>query len=101
MRITYHHNSWNDVNSRCPSIRFGTLHVYSSCYEDNPDSGIAVRMGANALVEETYFKNTDPAIGTDIRSGSDGYATSRNNIFVDSDVSISQASNWTPSYSYT
>ncbi|KAJ2902957.1 hypothetical protein MKZ38_010609 [Zalerion maritima] len=101
LRVTYHHNHFTNVNSRLPSIRFGTLHTYSSCFEDNPTSGINVRMGANALVESSYFSSTDKAIITDLDSDEDGYAREENNVFVDSPIEITQDTNYSPPYSYT
>ncbi|KUI53605.1 putative pectate lyase A [Cytospora mali] len=101
LHVTYHHNYWYNVNSRLPSIRFGTGHIYSSCYEDNPTSGIHSRMGAQVLAEENYFLNTKLAIVTDIDSDEDGYAVDRNNIFVNSTEEISQVGSLTPPYSYT
>lgn len=101
LRVTYHHNSWINVNSRLPSIRFGTGHVYSSCYEDNPTSGIHSRMGAQVLAEENYFLNTPLAIVTDIDSDEDGYAVDRDNIFVNSTEEITLVGSLTPPYSYT
>ncbi|KAF3762596.1 family 1 polysaccharide lyase [Cryphonectria parasitica EP155] len=101
LRVTYHHNYWSDVNSRLPSIRFGTGHFYSSCFENNPTSGINSRMGAEVLVEENYFLNTQLAIVTDLDSDEDGYAVDRNNIFVNSTEEITQVGSLTPPYSYT
>lgn len=60
--MTYHHNYWTNVNSRLPSIRFGTGHFYSSCFEENPTSGINSRMGAQVLVEDCYFLDTNDAM---------------------------------------
>lgn len=62
LHVTYHHNYWTNVNSRLPSIRFGTGHIYSSCFEENPTSGINSRMGANVLVEDCYFLDTKDAM---------------------------------------
>lgn len=62
LHVTYHHNYWTNVNSRLPSIRFGTGHFYSSCYEENPTSGINSRMGAQVLVEDCYFLDTKDAM---------------------------------------
>lgn len=89
------------MNSRLPSIRFGTGHIYSSCYEDNPTSGVHPRMGGTALVEQNYFLNTNLAIVTNLDSDVDGYAIDRNNIFVNSTESITQVGSLTPPYSYT
>ncbi|KAI9166373.1 putative pectate lyase A [Paramyrothecium foliicola] len=100
-RITYHHNLWSNINSRAPSLRFGTAHIYSSCYEDVPTSGINSRMGANVLVEHNSFTNTNLAIVTDLDSDLEGYANERNNLFINSNTRITQKGSWTAPYSYT
>lgn len=101
LRITYHHNYWSNINSRTPSLRFGTAHIYSSCYEDIPTSGINSRMGANVLVEHNAFINTNLAIVTDLDSKEDGYANERNNIYTNSNTRITRQGSWTAPYSYT
>ncbi|KFA60376.1 hypothetical protein S40285_08850 [Stachybotrys chlorohalonatus IBT 40285] len=101
LRVTYHHNLWSNINSRTPSIRFGTAHIYSSCYENIPTSGINSRMGANVLVEQNSFVNTNLAIVTDLDSDLEGYANQRNNIFTNSPTRITRAGTWTAPYSYT
>lgn len=79
--MTYHHNLFTNVNSRLPSVRFGTVHLYSSCYEGNPTSGVNSRMGAQVLVEHSAFANTKLAIVTDLDSDLNGFAVSRDNVF--------------------
>ena len=101
LHVTYHHNLFQNVNSRLPSIRFGTGHIYSNCYVDNPTSGVHSRMGAQVLVEQNSFTNTKRAIITNLDSDKDGFATNKNNIFVNSDVSITQTGSVTIPYSYT
>ncbi|KAK5634863.1 hypothetical protein RRF57_010576 [Xylaria bambusicola] len=100
LHVTYHHNYFTNVNSRLPSFRFGTGHVYSSCFENNPTSGINSRMCAQMLIEQNYFSSTKCAIVTDLDSDEDGYAVQRNNIFVDSTTEITQAGSLTPPYTY-
>lgn len=102
LRITYHHNSWDNINSRAPSLRFGTGHIYSSCYRNLPSSGINSRMGAQVLVEKTYFEDVPLAIATDLYSDEPGYATDLNNVFAgNSTTEITQEADWTPDYEYT
>ncbi|KAI1819102.1 polysaccharide lyase family 1 protein [Xylaria intraflava] len=101
LRVTYHHNHFNNINSRLPSLRFGTGHIYSSCFENTPTSGINSRMGAQVLVEQNYFSSTKLAIVTDLDSDEEGYAVDQNNIFVDSSTRITQTGSLTPPYSYT
>ncbi|KAL1609984.1 hypothetical protein SLS60_001649 [Paraconiothyrium brasiliense] len=101
LHVTYHHNLFQQVSSRLPSIRFGTGHIYSSCYINNPTSGVHSRMGAQVLVEESSFTDTARAIITNLDSDEDGYAIQKNNIFTNSDISITQTGSLTIPYSYT
>lgn len=100
LHITYHHNHFTNVNSRLPSIRFGTGHIYSSCYENNPTSGINSRMGAQVLAENNYFLNVPQALVTNVDSDEDGYLVNKNNVLVNSTISITQVGSLTPPYSY-
>ncbi|KAL2680545.1 hypothetical protein Neosp_008147 [[Neocosmospora] mangrovei] len=101
LHVTYHHNYWSNINSRAPSIRFGTAHIYSSCYEDVPTSGVNSRMGAQVLVEQNSFNNVQRAIVTNLDSKEEGFASQKNNIFTNSDTQITQEKEFTPPYSYT
>lgn len=101
LRVTYHHNWWNNVNSRAPSLRFGTGHIYSSCYENIPGSGLNIREGARALVEANSFTNVKSAIMTNLDADIQGFVTQRNNVFVNSPYTITQTGHVNPSYSYT
>lgn len=101
LRVTYHHNHFSNVNSRLPSLRFGTGHIYNSCFENNPTSGINSRMEAQVLVENSHFVNTNLAITTNLDSDLEGYATSSGNIFDNSSTDITRTSSLRPPYSYT
>ncbi|KAJ9626899.1 hypothetical protein H2203_003355 [Taxawa tesnikishii (nom. ined.)] len=79
LRVTYANNYWSNINSRAPSLRFGTGHIYNSYY-DTLDTGINTRMGAQLLVESNVFAAvTDPLESAD--SDTAGYAVSRDNDF--------------------
>ncbi|KAH7099413.1 polysaccharide lyase family 1 protein [Auriculariales sp. MPI-PUGE-AT-0066] len=74
IRVTYAYNYWSNLNSRTPSFRFGTGHLFNNYYENNQD-GINTRVGAQLLVENNVWsgcKNT-------IYSTSSGYAVARGN----------------------
>ena len=76
LRITYDHNYWYNINSRTPSLRFGTGHVINS-YFFNVNDGINTRDGAQVLVESNAFVgSSDPLYSTDA-----GYAVSHDNDF--------------------
>ncbi|KKA28626.1 hypothetical protein TD95_005129 [Thielaviopsis punctulata] len=101
LRITYHHNYWNNIGSRAPSIRFGTAHIFNNCYNDVHTSGVHSRMGAKVLVEGNSFTNVKRAIVTDLDSKEAGFAVQKNNIFTNSDIDITQGSDFNPPYTYS
>jgi pectate lyase len=72
LHVTYANNHWKDVNSRAPSIRFGTGHVYNSFFE-NVGSGINARMGAEVLVQSCVFEHSRNEVGSE-SSPEAGYA---------------------------
>jgi pectate lyase len=101
LHVTYHHNHWNNVNSRLPSLRFGTGHIFSSCFENTPTSGVNVRMGAHVLVEESHFRNVTLPIVTNLSSKVEGTATSKNNIFEGGEARITKPAAISIPYKYT
>jgi pectate lyase len=66
LRVTYHHNWFDDVFERSPRVRFGeTVHVFNNYYsniQNNADSyAIASVMDAGVLVEANVFENVQQA----------------------------------------
>lgn len=57
LHVTYANNYWSNINSRGPSIRFGTGHIFNSYYE-NVSDGINTRLGAQLLVESNAFSGS-------------------------------------------
>jgi pectate lyase len=78
LHVTYANNYWYNLNSRAPSIRFGTGHIYNNYYETVSD-GINTRIGAQVLVEGNVFVDSKKAL----YSTDEGYAVERNNDFGD------------------
>jgi len=76
MTVTYHHNHFARVNSRTPSFRFGTGHIYNN-YFDGGQDGIDTRNGAQLLVENNVFVDTRKPIFSE----NNGYVVSRGNDF--------------------
>ncbi|KAK6392265.1 hypothetical protein LTR65_003721 [Meristemomyces frigidus] len=69
LRVTYANNYWYNINSRMPSLRFGTGHVFNSYY-DTADTGVNTRDGAQVLVESTDFTGvTSPIESADSDTG--------------------------------
>ncbi|KAK7692156.1 hypothetical protein QCA50_003775 [Cerrena zonata] len=100
LRVTYHHNLFQDVNSRTPSIRFGTAHLFSNFFNDVFDSAVDSRDGAQTLVENNVFQNVKDPIETTLRGG---FSNQRNNIFTNStlDTGLAVGTLTTVPYTYT
>jgi pectate lyase len=101
LRVTYHHNYFHDVNSRLPSLRFGTGHAFNN-YFVNASSGIHSRMGAQFLVQNNVFSNVTTPLTTTGDSDQDGYANASGNDYGGGTVEITQNGGFTtPPYSYS
>ncbi|WNM33324.1 pectate lyase [Streptomyces sp. Li-HN-5-11] len=101
LRVTYHHNWFDNVNSRIPSLRFGTGHFYDN-YVVGAETAVHSRMGAQMLVENNVFRDTQVAVTTSRDSKTDGYANLRGNDLGGAATEISQAGTFTkPPYGYT
>ena len=64
LTVTYHHNGFERTNSRLPSVRFGSAHVFNNLYED-AETAISSRMGACVRVEANAFSDVRTPILTD------------------------------------
>ncbi|MFI6822725.1 polysaccharide lyase family 1 protein [Micromonospora sp. NPDC050187] len=62
--ITYHHNLYENIDSRTPLLRGGIAHVYNNHYVNLHESGINSRAGARAKVDNNYFKDSKDVLGT-------------------------------------
>ncbi len=63
-KITYHHNLIENCNSRLPSYRGGTGHVYNNYYKGSLSTCINSRVGAKLLIQNNYFENCKNPIGS-------------------------------------
>jgi hypothetical protein len=62
--ITFHHNLYENIDSRTPLLRGGTDHIYDNYYVGLTKSGINSRAGAHAKVDNNYFKDSKDVLGT-------------------------------------
>lgn len=76
LTVTYNNNYWLNINSRGPSFRFGTGHLYNNYYE-NVSDGINTRQGAQLLVQNNVFNGPKKAL----YSTDDGFAVASGNDF--------------------
>ncbi|MFJ8362062.1 polysaccharide lyase family 1 protein [Streptomyces sp. NPDC093984] len=101
LHVTYHHNYFSNVNSRIPSLRFGTGHFYNN-YVVGAETAVHSRMGAQMLVENNVFRNTQVAVTTDRDSDVDGYANLAGNDLGGAATEISRVGTFTkPPYGYS
>ncbi|GIH98451.1 pectate lyase family protein [Planobispora takensis] len=78
--ITYHHNLYENIDSRTPLLRGGIAHIYNNHYVSLNESGINSRAGARAKVDNNYFKNSKDVLGT-FYTDAAGYWQVSGNIF--------------------
>ncbi|GGM51539.1 pectate lyase [Micromonospora sonchi] len=62
--ITFHHNLYENLDSRVPLLRGGTAHIYNNHYVNIRESGINSRAGGRAKVDNNYFRNSKDVLGT-------------------------------------
>ncbi|MEV4620024.1 polysaccharide lyase family 1 protein [Asanoa sp. NPDC049573] len=62
--VTFHHNLYENIDSRTPLLRGGIAHMYNNYYVSLNESGINSRAGARARVDNNYFKNSKDVLGT-------------------------------------
>ncbi|KAL2817115.1 pectate lyase A [Aspergillus granulosus] len=96
LHITYANNYWSNLNSRGPSIRFGTGHLYNNYYE-NVSDGINTRQGAQVLVESNVWVSSKKAL----YSTDEGYAVERDNDFGDASADAPEGTLTSVEYEYT
>ena len=78
-KITFHHNRWENINSRTPLFRFGEGHLFNNYYYNVHGSGINSRMNAKLRIENNHFERShNPVVS--FYSKDVGFWDLRNNI---------------------
>ncbi|MFE0805573.1 pectate lyase [Streptomyces sp. NPDC058812] len=78
--VTFHHNKYENIDSRTPLLRGGTAHIYNNHYVGLNESGINSRAGAKAKVDNNYFEDSKDVLGT-FYTDAAGYWQVSGNIF--------------------
>lgn len=81
LHVTYSHNWFENVNSRLPSLRFGTGHAYDNYFHAVADSAVHSRMNAQFLAQNNVFESTKVCLETTGDSDVDGYLNESGNSF--------------------
>ncbi|KDN43752.1 hypothetical protein RSAG8_05942, partial [Rhizoctonia solani AG-8 WAC10335] len=71
--VTYALNKFSNLNSRMPSFRFGTGHLFNN-YFVNSNDGIHTRIGARLLVENNVWEHVENPL-----YANNGFAVARGN----------------------
>ncbi|WP_442934122.1 pectate lyase family protein [Micromonospora sp. CPCC 205561] len=85
LRVTYHHNWFDESTQRHPRVRFGNpVHVFNNYYDSNGGYGVASTENAGVLVEGNYFENVEDPYHLGEGDSGPGTLVARNNHFVNS-----------------
>ncbi|GIE72310.1 pectate lyase family protein [Actinoplanes palleronii] len=102
LRITYSHNWFDNVASRLPRLRFGTVHLYNNLFTNAKTSGIHCLMDAQCLVQNNVFVDVKLPVWTTEDSDKDGFAVISGNDFGGEAPVITQTGTFTKApYSVT
>jgi pectate lyase len=74
LHVTYANNYFANLNSRQPSVRFGTVHIVNTLWENAGETGVNTRMGAQVLVQSSAFVECAAKAVETADSDEDGYA---------------------------
>ncbi|MEV4115510.1 right-handed parallel beta-helix repeat-containing protein [Nonomuraea sp. NPDC049695] len=87
LKVTIHHNFFDNSRQRHPRIRFGEpVHIYNNYFLNNELYGVASTQNAGAVVEGNYFENVAHPLysASGYADSGPGRAVQRNNVFVNS-----------------
>jgi pectate lyase len=85
LKVSYHHNWFDDTTQRNPRVRFGDqVHVYNNYYSDTGDYGVASTENAGVIVEGNAFVNVDDPFHLGEADSGPGRLVARNNCFTNS-----------------
>ena len=81
--VTFHHNYYNQCQSRLPFARQANMHMYNNYYYKSTGNNMQIYAGAYAFIENCYFDNINTTFLVDQRDSSYGVPAikSYNNIY--------------------
>ena len=94
-RITWHHNWYENLNSRTHLVREALGHFYNNYYSQILSTGINCRNGASLLIEGNYFTDARNPLGTFFYLDNPGTYEVHDNFF-DSNIVWEEASDQIP-----
>lgn len=84
LKVTYHHNFFDQTIQRHPRVRYGKAHVFNNYYKGKTGTlyGVSSNVEADVLVEGNYFENVPIPTETSRDGSSQGDLVERFNVFV-------------------
>ncbi|GGK89805.1 pectate trisaccharide-lyase [Planomonospora parontospora subsp. parontospora] len=89
LKVTIHHNFFDNSRQRHPRVRFGEpVHVFNNYFLGNELYGVASTENAGVLVEGNYFQDVPHPLvsASGYADSGPGRAVQRNNVYVNSGV---------------
>jgi pectate lyase len=71
IRVTLHHNWWNQTESYAPRLRFGKAHVFNNLIDRWGEAASASTMGGEILSESNIFIALDDKMAIGTKAGND------------------------------
>jgi len=62
--VTFHHNYYQNIDSRTPLLRHATAHAYNNYYDGINKSGMNPRIGGRIKAQNNYFEDAKNPLGT-------------------------------------
>lgn len=62
--VTFHHNIYENIDSRTPLLRGATAHAFNNYYRGITKSGMNPRIGGRIKAEHNYFEDSKDPLGT-------------------------------------
>lgn len=93
--VTFHHNYYENIDSRLPLLRHGTAHAFNNYYDGINKSGMNPRIGGRIKAENNHFVNAKNPIGT-FYTDDMGYWDLSNNKFDSVVWEQSDSDDWYP-----
>ena len=103
LKVTYHHNWFEDTYSRHPRVRFGEVHVYNNFYDGKGfmNYGIASTCDGDVVVESNYFSNVPNPTFSGYAASPVGDIVEMNNIYINSGTPQTFGTAFDPSVYYS
>jgi pectate lyase len=103
LKVTYHHNWFENTEQRNPRVRYGSVHAFNNYYNNIGSYVFGVGVDAQVISENNYIDNANRAMRYYDSSSQPGYLKDTGSIFTDigHDLEFRESGiDWSPSEYY-